>query len=110
MLKDKSMDCFKRSLATLTGGSGAVAALLTDGTLSTSKAADWWVGRTGRLRDTTISAGGASSPWNLPATDDSCSSRPPTRHRCLLTASSWAKGPGRISRVVWVGITTMFIK
>ena len=38
MLKDKSMDCFKRSLATLTGGSGAVAVLLTDGTLSTSKA------------------------------------------------------------------------
>jgi acyl-CoA:acyl-CoA alkyltransferase len=37
MLKDKSMECFKRALATLTGGSGAVAVLLTDGTLSTSK-------------------------------------------------------------------------
>lgn len=31
MLKDQSMDTFTRSLATLTGGSGAVAVLLTDG-------------------------------------------------------------------------------
>ncbi len=31
------MDFFKRSLATLTGGSGAVAVLLTDGSLSASK-------------------------------------------------------------------------
>ena len=31
MLKDKSMDTFTQSLATLTGGSGAVAVLLTDG-------------------------------------------------------------------------------
>jgi 3-oxoacyl-[acyl-carrier-protein] synthase III len=37
MLKDKSMEFFKRSLATLTGGSGAVAVLLTDGTLNTTK-------------------------------------------------------------------------
>jgi 3-oxoacyl-[acyl-carrier-protein] synthase-3 len=31
MCRDPSMDCFKLSLATLTGGSGAVAVLLTDG-------------------------------------------------------------------------------
>jgi len=31
MLKDKTMDMFSRSLATLTGGSGAAAVLLTDG-------------------------------------------------------------------------------
>jgi acyl-CoA:acyl-CoA alkyltransferase len=37
MLDNKSMDFFKRSLATLTGGSGAVAVLLTDGSLSPSK-------------------------------------------------------------------------
>src|SRR5262249_1655753 len=37
MLEYKSMDYFKRSLATLTGGSGAVALLLSDATLSTSK-------------------------------------------------------------------------
>jgi acyl-CoA:acyl-CoA alkyltransferase len=34
MLETQSMDFFKRSLATLTGGSGAVAVLLTDGSLS----------------------------------------------------------------------------
>jgi acyl-CoA:acyl-CoA alkyltransferase len=37
MLDNKSMDFFKRSLATLTGGSGAVAVLLTDGSLSATK-------------------------------------------------------------------------
>ena len=37
MLDNKSMDFFKRSLATLTGGSGAVAVLLSDGSLSGSK-------------------------------------------------------------------------
>ena len=37
MLENQSMDFFKRSLATLTGGSGAVAVLLTDGSLSASK-------------------------------------------------------------------------
>jgi len=36
MLKAKSMDFFKRSLATLTGGSGAVAVLLTDGSFRAS--------------------------------------------------------------------------
>jgi 3-oxoacyl-[acyl-carrier-protein] synthase III len=34
MCQDRSMDFFKRSLATLTGGSGAVAVLLTDGSFS----------------------------------------------------------------------------
>jgi 3-oxoacyl-[acyl-carrier-protein] synthase-3 len=34
MCQERSMDCFKRSLATLTGGSGAVAVLLTDGTFA----------------------------------------------------------------------------
>ena len=34
LLADKSMDFFKLSLATLTGGSGAVAVLLTDGSFS----------------------------------------------------------------------------
>ncbi len=34
MVRAKSMDFFKRSLATLTGGSGAVAVLLTDGSFS----------------------------------------------------------------------------
>jgi acyl-CoA:acyl-CoA alkyltransferase len=37
MLDNKNMDFFKRSLATLTGGSGAVAVLLSDGSLSASK-------------------------------------------------------------------------
>jgi acyl-CoA:acyl-CoA alkyltransferase len=37
MLRTQSMDCYKRSLATLTGGSGAVAVLLTDGSFSSSK-------------------------------------------------------------------------
>ncbi len=106
MLKDKSMECFKRSLATLTGGSGAVAVLLTDGTLSTSKEAQArWVGRTGRLPSTTISAGGVSSRWTWLAIDDLRSSRRPTRRLCSRTASSWASGPGRISRVGSVGIT-----
>ncbi len=36
MLRAKNMDFFKRSLATLTGGSGAVAVLLTDGSFSTA--------------------------------------------------------------------------
>jgi acyl-CoA:acyl-CoA alkyltransferase len=36
MIRAKSMDFFKRSLATLTGGSGAVAVLLTDGSFSGS--------------------------------------------------------------------------
>ena len=34
MLRNRSMDFFKLSLATLTGGSGAVAVLLTDGSFS----------------------------------------------------------------------------
>jgi 3-oxoacyl-[acyl-carrier-protein] synthase III len=37
MLQNRSMDFFKLSLATLTGGSGAVAVLLTDGSFSTPK-------------------------------------------------------------------------
>jgi 3-oxoacyl-[acyl-carrier-protein] synthase-3 len=37
MRKSRSMDFFKRSLATLTGGSGAVAVLLTDGSFAASK-------------------------------------------------------------------------
>ena len=37
MLKNKSMDFFKYSLATLTGGSGAVAVVLTDGSFSAGK-------------------------------------------------------------------------
>lgn len=37
MLENRSMDFFKQSLATLTGGSGAVAVLLTDGSVSSSK-------------------------------------------------------------------------
>ena len=37
MLENRSMEFFKQSLATLTGGSGAVAVLLTDGSLSASK-------------------------------------------------------------------------
>ncbi len=37
MLEDKSMELFTTSLATLTGGSGAVAVLLTDGSFSNSK-------------------------------------------------------------------------
>jgi 3-oxoacyl-[acyl-carrier-protein] synthase-3 len=36
MCRERSMDCFKLSLATLTGGSGAVAVLLTDGSFSGS--------------------------------------------------------------------------
>ena len=36
MLNDRSMDLFKYSLATLTGGSGAIAVLLSDGSLSSS--------------------------------------------------------------------------
>jgi 3-oxoacyl-[acyl-carrier-protein] synthase-3 len=35
MVKEKSMDLFKTALATLTGGSGAIAVLLTDGSFST---------------------------------------------------------------------------
>jgi acyl-CoA:acyl-CoA alkyltransferase len=38
MLENPSMEFFKRSLATLTGGSGAVAVLLTNDSLSTSRA------------------------------------------------------------------------
>ena len=38
MLENQSMDFFKQSLATLTGGSGAVAVLLTDGSLSAIEA------------------------------------------------------------------------
>ncbi|MBV8488128.1 MAG: 3-oxoacyl-ACP synthase III, partial [Planctomycetaceae bacterium] len=34
MCQDRTMDCFKLSLATLTGGSGAVAVLLSDGSFS----------------------------------------------------------------------------
>jgi 3-oxoacyl-[acyl-carrier-protein] synthase-3 len=37
MIKNRNMDFFKRSLATLTGGSGAVAAVLADGSLSGTK-------------------------------------------------------------------------
>ena len=37
ILRNRSMDFFKQSLATLTGGSGAVAVLLTDGSFSASK-------------------------------------------------------------------------
>ncbi len=37
MLENRSMDFFKLSLATLTGGSGAVAVLLTDGSFSTPR-------------------------------------------------------------------------
>ena len=37
LLADRSMDFFKLSLATLTGGSGAVALLLTDGSFSQTK-------------------------------------------------------------------------
>lgn len=37
MLENQSMEFFKQSLATLTGGSGAVAVLLSDGSLSASK-------------------------------------------------------------------------
>jgi len=38
LIQARSMDLFKRSLATLTGGSGAVAVLLTDGSFSGSNA------------------------------------------------------------------------
>ncbi len=37
MLEDRSMEFFTKSLATLTGGSGAVAVLLTDGSFSTER-------------------------------------------------------------------------
>ena len=37
LLENATMDFFKRSLATLTGGSGAVAVLLTDGSFSPSR-------------------------------------------------------------------------
>jgi 3-oxoacyl-[acyl-carrier-protein] synthase-3 len=37
MLQSRTMDSFRSSLATLTGGSGAIAVLLTDGTFSTSR-------------------------------------------------------------------------
>jgi 3-oxoacyl-[acyl-carrier-protein] synthase-3 len=37
LVRKRDMDFFRRSLATLTGGSGAVAVLLTDGRLSTSR-------------------------------------------------------------------------
>ena len=37
MLKDQSMNAFKESLATLTGGSGAVAVILTDGSFTGPK-------------------------------------------------------------------------
>ncbi|MFQ5559804.1 MAG: 3-oxoacyl-ACP synthase III [Nitrospinota bacterium] len=37
MLKERSMELFKTALATLTGGSGAVAVLLTDGSFSDTK-------------------------------------------------------------------------
>lgn len=37
MLENKTMDMFSKSLATLTGGSGAVAVLLTDGSFASSK-------------------------------------------------------------------------
>jgi acyl-CoA:acyl-CoA alkyltransferase len=37
LLRDKTMDFFKRSLATLTGGAGAVAVLLSDGSFSPAR-------------------------------------------------------------------------
>ena len=57
MLRTKSMDFFKRSLATLTGGSGAVAVLLTDGSFSAIEgptAAGW------------CHPHGSSVSWSLP--------------------------------------------
>ena len=98
MCQDRSMDFFKLSLATLTGGSGAVAVLLTDGSFS---------------RRSPAPAAGRSDPdrtpvsWPLPlghrgvqsaAPRTSFSSSPrPTRPRCSPTASSWASAPGRPS-------------
>ena len=61
MLENPSMEFFKRSLATLTGGSGAVAVVLTDGSFSAvRKAGGSWAGRTGLRRGFTGSAAGAS--------------------------------------------------
>ena len=56
------MELFKPSLATLTGGSGAVAVLLTDGSFSGSRtAAGCSAAPRGRRRSSTTSAAGASS-------------------------------------------------
>ncbi len=105
MLDNKSMDFFKRSLATLTGGSGAVAVLLSDGSLSAS--------RSRRL----LGGANRAAPqyhelcrWGIerlrrPSRVASISSRRPTRRPCSPTASSWASRPGATSRDVSVGST-----
>ena len=104
MLENQSMDFFKLSLATLTGGSGAVAVLLTDGSLSASK---------GRQAAGRRQAGLPAVSRALPLghrgdrarRSGSLSSvhRRPTRRRCSPTASSWASRPGGTSRGVSAG-------
>ncbi len=97
LLQNRSMEFFKSSLATLTGGSGAVAMILTDGSFSTFKGASYWVVSGGRLLSLTGSAGGALN-LHIPMTlEESASSPRQTRRRSSRTESSWVSRPGELS-------------
>ena len=92
MLENPSMDFFKRSLATLTGGSGAVAVLAhrrlgfgIEGPQATGR------GRpVGSRASRALPLGHRGNPSRaIPGS--SISSRRPTRRRCSPMASSWAR-------------------
>ena len=111
MLENQSMDFFKRSLATLTGGSGAVAVLahrrLAVG-IEGPAAAGWGEpDRAPASRALPLGHRGDRARRILAA---SISSPRPTRRRCSPTASSWASRPGGISRGVSAGRTAQVDK
>ena len=95
MLQTRTMEIFKRSLATLTGGSGAVAVLLTDGSFSGSSGGGGCSAGHCRRRpsSTRSAAGGSRRSCRSPRATFS-SSPPRTRPPCSSTASSSEHGPG----------------
>ena len=105
ILENPSMDFFKLALATLTGGSGAVAVLLTDGSVSGLKGHRLWAERADRLQSTMSSAAGASRRPSRVSGGAFISSRRPTPRPYSPMESSWASRPGAIFRGGWAGPT-----
>ena len=87
LLREKSMDVLRKTLATLTGGSGAVAVLLTDGSLA--PAGHRLLGGVAAARPSTTASAAGARDTGIPGGTRPHGGRP-TRPRCCKTASRWA--------------------
>ena len=96
MLAEQSMDFFKISLATLTGGSGAVAMVLTDGSFSRKRPPAARRRHAKRVRFHGLCRWGIEETGPARSTSSS-NSHQPMRRPCSPTESSWACKPGRPS-------------